>query len=73
MSKPETEGTRQGTWLAVQRGDKDRALAFLREALDHGLAGGEAIKAVEDPLFQPLNGDLRFQALAAEAKSKKTK
>jgi len=61
------------SWLALQRSDKDRALAFLREALDHGLAGTEAIKAVEDPLFQPLIGDPRFQALAAEAKSKMTK
>jgi hypothetical protein len=61
------------SWLAAQRGDEDRALSILREALDHGLTGSEAIRAVEDPLLQPLHGDPRFQALAAEAKSKKAK
>jgi tetratricopeptide (TPR) repeat protein len=56
--------------LAAQRGDTERALAQLREALGAGLSPAERRSALEeDELLAPLRSDARFQALVAEAKA----
>jgi TolB-like protein len=47
--------------LAAALGDRDGALALLREALARGLPFGPALHA--DPALAPLRGDARFQAL----------
>jgi tetratricopeptide (TPR) repeat protein len=52
--------------VAAQRGDRDRALAKLREAIDRKLPNPE--KLPEDPLLAPIKEDVEFQKLASQAR-----
>ncbi len=52
--------------VAAQRGDKERALAKLAEAIAHKLPNPD--KLADDPLLAPLAGDARFKDLVAQAK-----
>jgi non-specific serine/threonine protein kinase/serine/threonine-protein kinase len=56
---------------AALRGDKEKALAHLGEALDHGLVPTEARRMASDPALESLHGDPRFAALAARIAAKK--
>jgi eukaryotic-like serine/threonine-protein kinase len=51
---------------AVQGGRREEALAWLREAMDHGLDKGSAVELGTNPDLAPLRGDPRFEALVAE-------
>jgi serine/threonine protein kinase len=48
-------------------GNRDEALRLLREAVNHGLPAGNALGIENDPDFNSLHGDPRFDALVAEA------
>ena len=52
--------------VAAQRGDKDRAIAKLAEAIAHKLPNPD--KLAEDPLLAPIVDDSRFKELATQAK-----
>ncbi|HHH28870.1 MAG TPA: tetratricopeptide repeat protein [Polyangiaceae bacterium] len=51
--------------VAAQRGDKDKALAKLEEAISKKLPAPD--KLADDPLLAPLKGDEKFEALARKA------
>jgi tetratricopeptide (TPR) repeat protein len=52
--------------VAAQRGDKARALAKLREAIELKLPHPD--KLADDPLLSPLEGEAQFSELAASAR-----
>ena len=54
--------------VAAQRGDKDKALAKLSEAIDRKLPNPD--KLAEDTLFAPLAEDARFKDLVVKAAKK---
>jgi Tfp pilus assembly protein PilF len=54
--------------VAAQKGDKDKALAKLGEAIDRKLPNPD--KVAEDALFAPLADDARFKDLVAKAAKK---
>jgi hypothetical protein len=56
--------------LAAHRGDKDKAIALLNQAVDHGLARRDELEIEKDPRLAPLHADPRFAALVAHAKEK---
>lgn len=51
--------------VAAQRGDKDKALAKLEEAIGKKLPAPD--KLADDPLLAPLKGDEKFEKLARKA------
>jgi hypothetical protein len=52
----------------ARKGNRDEALAVLREAVDHGLPPIGDLGIEKDPDFKSLHGDPRFAALVAHAK-----
>jgi serine/threonine protein kinase/Tfp pilus assembly protein PilF len=56
--------------LALRRGDRKKALDYLRQAVDHGLSRAEAMRMHGDEDLAQLNGDPEFEAIAAEAKKR---
>ena len=66
---PETAGSTYNlACLAAREGERDKALALLREAVDHGLAPNVGLAIEEDSDLQVLHGDSRFEAIIADAK-----
>jgi len=53
---------------AALQGEREKALTWLGDALDHGLSAGGAAQIGEDPDLQFLHGDPRFEALVAKGK-----
>jgi eukaryotic-like serine/threonine-protein kinase len=53
---------------AARRGDKERAIALLRQAVDHGLFPYVDLAIDQDPDLESLHGDPRFAALVSHAK-----
>jgi eukaryotic-like serine/threonine-protein kinase len=56
--------------VEVHRGKANEALQLLREAVEHGLSPGDCLGLEKDPDLKPLQGDLRFQSIVAEAKQR---
>jgi len=56
--------------LEAQRGDKDRAITLLRDAVDHGLAPYIDLGMAKDTDLTSLHNDPRFAALVAHAKQR---
>ncbi|MFT3912965.1 MAG: serine/threonine-protein kinase [Anaeromyxobacteraceae bacterium] len=56
-------------WSATRRGDRDRALALLREALGHHLLPETALRMGRDNAFRPLFRDPGFLAVVEEARA----
>jgi eukaryotic-like serine/threonine-protein kinase len=56
--------------IVAQEGEKTEAIALLEEALGHGLDAKTALKLSEDKAFHSLHGEVRFEALVAEAKKR---
>jgi len=56
--------------VAAHRGRRDQAISLLREAVDHGLAPGNALAMEQDPDLKLLHGDPRFAAIVADAKQR---
>jgi eukaryotic-like serine/threonine-protein kinase len=56
--------------LEALQGHRERALSFLREAIDHGLRPTQAVAAVQDDDLKSLRGDPRYEALVAEVKKR---
>jgi hypothetical protein len=56
--------------IALHKGNRDQALALLREAVDHGLAPNIALQLEKDPDLESLHSDPRFAALVAYAKER---
>lgn len=56
--------------IALRRGNKTKALADLRQAVDHGLPPGLALGIESDPDLNALHGDPRFADLVAHAKDR---
>ena len=56
--------------IAARRGRRDDALSLLRDALDHGLNSTAALGIAGDSDFKVLRGDLRFEAIVADAKKR---
>jgi eukaryotic-like serine/threonine-protein kinase len=54
--------------IAARRGDNDRALALLSQAVDHGLPRSDALGMPEDPDLSSLHSDPRFVALLAHTR-----
>lgn len=55
--------------VAMSHGEKERAVSLLGEMLDQGSVPAVQIQASKDPLFAPLRGNARFEAVVAAAKS----
>ena len=55
--------------IMAQRGNKDEALALLRQAIDNGLPPQTDVNMDKDSALAPLAGDARFVALVAHAKA----
>jgi eukaryotic-like serine/threonine-protein kinase len=55
--------------LAARRGDKDRAIALLKQSVDHGLAPSGDLSIEKDTDLASLHADPRFAALTAHAKN----
>jgi len=56
-----------GAWAAL-RGDHEKALGLLREAIDHGLDAATIQGIEKDADLKSLRGDLRFAAIVADAR-----
>lgn len=56
--------------VLLRKGQADRALSLLRDAIDHGLAPRIAQGLPSDPLFARLRGDSRFQALTVSVEKR---
>ena len=56
--------------LEALQGHRERALSFLREAIDHGLRPMQALAAIEADELKSLRGDPRYEALVAEVKKR---
>ncbi len=54
--------------LAARRGDKGRAIALLRQSVDHGLPPRVDLRIERETDFVSLHGDPRFTALLAHAR-----
>jgi serine/threonine protein kinase len=54
-------------WAAL-RGDRERALGLLREAIDHGLDAATIQNMEKDPGLKSLHGDPRFAAIVSDAR-----
>jgi len=54
------------TWAAL-RGDREKALGLLRQAIDHGLEPATIQGMEKDPDLKSLHGDPRFTAIVADA------
>jgi eukaryotic-like serine/threonine-protein kinase len=64
---PDTAGSTYNlACLAMRQGDHEKALALLRNAVDHGLPFAAGLGMKDDPDLQALHGDARFEALIAE-------
>ncbi len=46
---------------------RERAIALLREAVEHGVTGTDTASIEQDPALKELRGNPKFQALVAEA------
>lgn len=71
---PDNPDTAMSTYnlggIALRKGQRDKALALLGRAVDHGLAPHIALYLEKDPDFASLHGDPRFIALVAHAKER---
>src|SRR5262249_43439425 len=56
--------------VLVREERRDEALSFLRDAVDHGLERGPALRIAEDDAFTPLHGDPRFDAIVADVRKR---
>jgi len=56
--------------IALRRGQRNRALVLLQEAVDHGLSPSTALGMEKDPDLKVLLGDSRFAAIVADAKQR---
>jgi non-specific serine/threonine protein kinase/serine/threonine-protein kinase len=56
--------------LALRQGDRKKALDYLRQAMDHGLTGGDWIPMAEDDELKSLRGDPAFETLINEEKAR---
>ena len=54
--------------VLAARGQREEALSFLRQAIEHGLHPRTLLKIGQDPDFNSLHRDPRFKALVAHAK-----
>ena len=54
--------------VAARRGDKDRAITWLSESVDHGLPPRDALGVEKDTDLTSLHGDPRFTALVTHVK-----
>jgi non-specific serine/threonine protein kinase/serine/threonine-protein kinase len=64
---PDTAGSTYNlACLAMRQGDHEKALALLRNAVDHGLPFAAGLGMKDDPDLQALQGDARFEALIAD-------
>jgi tetratricopeptide (TPR) repeat protein len=54
--------------LAARRGNKDQAIALLRQSVDHGLYPSADLGIGKDADLASLQGDPRFAALVVHAK-----
>jgi eukaryotic-like serine/threonine-protein kinase len=64
------ETTESLALLKLREGHRDDALRLLRDAVDHGLPGWAVDRMATNPDLKPLQGDPRFTALLAYAKSR---
>jgi non-specific serine/threonine protein kinase/serine/threonine-protein kinase len=55
---------------AALQGEREKALFWLGDALDHGLFAGGAAQIGEDPDLKFLHGDPRFEALVAKGQER---
>jgi len=68
---PDTAGSTYNlACLAMRQQDHEKALALLRNAVDHGLPFAAALGMKDDPDLQALHGDARFEALIAEVQKR---
>lgn len=71
---PDTRVTASDTYnlacIAARAGNRDEALKFLGEAIDHGLSPGIDLGIEQDTDLASLHGDPRFDALVAHAKER---
>lgn len=56
--------------LSALQGQHARALAYLRESLDHGMPGRIARTIADEPDLASLHGDAAFDALVAEGRAR---
>jgi len=49
--------------LALRQGDRKKALEYLRQAMDHGLSGGDWVPMRDDDELKQLRGDPEFEVL----------
>jgi pentatricopeptide repeat protein len=56
--------------ILAHKGNLDKALSLLREAVDHGLSPAIDLAVEKDPDLKSLHGDRRFAALVAHAKER---
>jgi len=56
--------------LALTKGDRRKALDYLRQAMDHRLSGGDWMPMREDDELKQLRGDPEFEALVNEEKAR---
>jgi tetratricopeptide (TPR) repeat protein len=56
--------------ILARKGDRDGALSFVREAVDHGLQPALDLTIEKDGDLESLRGDPRFPALVAHAKER---
>jgi len=71
LDNPSTAQTTESlAGLKMREGKRDDALRLLREAVDHGLPSWAIERMQTNTDFKPLQGDPRFTALLAEAKSR---
>jgi hypothetical protein len=53
--------------IAVHKGESEKAVSLLRQALDHGLEQRTALGIENDPDLKSLHGVPRFEALVSDA------
>jgi hypothetical protein len=56
--------------IALHKGNRNEALAMLREAVDHGLAPNISLQMEKDPDLEALHADPRFAALVEHARAR---
>ena len=65
---PETAISRYNlACVAARRGHKDEAIAYLHDAVEHGLPPSAALRMEKDTDLMPLHGDRRFEAIVSLA------
>jgi tetratricopeptide (TPR) repeat protein len=74
LSGPEHYTTAISTYnlgsILARKGNRDKALSLLREAVDHGFPTEGDLAIEKDPDLKSLHGDPRFDALVADARQR---